>query len=322
MPRRTLLWGLLAAPLTVAACSGDKPKPSASSASSSPATTATATAPKVTGAGLPADLLGVMSALYLGGNVAATGPVGPALGKRTPLRTPVKVSGTTGTWKGSPIATVVQGKDVTLLVKGKTWSVVGGWWPSLRVARPAFPTMRILAIGSDARSPPAGDQVPRGRPAHHRRRRHEGCRRHRRHPTGLVGVAVVGWQQQDQCRPGLRWSQRTWSRPCPGPPGSRSTVTSSPASRVSARWSRAWGDRVRGREVPAERGRVPDRQAGHEQARREARAGSRAGAQAPVQRRLRALGQPGCDHPRRHGHGAEGGAGGPGRAACPRWGRT
>jgi LCP family protein required for cell wall assembly len=152
LPRRTLLWGLLAAPLTVAACSGDKPKPAPASSTPS-STTTTAAAPRVTGAGLPADLLGVMTALYLGGKVPASGGVAATLAKRKPLGAPVKVSGTTGTWKGASIASVVYGKDVTLLVKGKTWSVVGGWWPSLKVARAAFPTMRILAIGSDARNP-------------------------------------------------------------------------------------------------------------------------------------------------------------------------
>ena len=116
-------------------------------------TSAAPAKPAVTGAGLPADLLSVMTALYLGGKVSTIPSVGAVLGKRKTRTTAVKVTGTTGTWKGSPIATVVQGKDVTLLVKDKTWKVVGGWWPSLSVSRAAFPTMRILAIGSDARSP-------------------------------------------------------------------------------------------------------------------------------------------------------------------------
>ena len=96
-----------------------------------------------------------MTALYLGGKPATGGStIAAALAKRTPRSTPVAVTGTTGTWHGAPIATVVQGKDVTLLVKAKAgWTVVGGWWPSLKVARPAFPTMRVLAIGSDARNP-------------------------------------------------------------------------------------------------------------------------------------------------------------------------
>ena len=156
LPRRSVLFGLLAAPLTVAACSGDKPKPAASSnaAPSSTTTTTAPAAPRATGAGLPADLLAVMTSLYLGGTVpVTTATVGAALGKRKTRTAAVKVSGSTGTWQGSPIATVVQGKDLTLLVKDKTWKVAGGWWPSLAVFRPPFPTMRILAIGSDARNP-------------------------------------------------------------------------------------------------------------------------------------------------------------------------
>lgn len=153
MPRRSVLLGLLAAPLTLAACSKDKPAPGPSSTTTTPAPTPTPA--KVTGANLPADLLATMTALYLGGKPATGGStIAAALAKRTQRTAPVAVTGTTGTWQGTPIATVVEGKDVTLLVKAKSgWTVVGGWWPSLKVARPAFPTMRILAIGSDARNP-------------------------------------------------------------------------------------------------------------------------------------------------------------------------
>ena len=156
LSRRSVLLGLVAAPLTVAACSSDKPKPATSSATTttpSSSTTAPPAKPKVTGAGLPADLLSVMTALYLGGKVSSIPSVAAVLSKRKTRSTAVKVTGSTGTWKGSRIATVVQGKDVTLLVKDKTWQVVGGWWPSLAVSRPPFPTMRVLAIGSDARNP-------------------------------------------------------------------------------------------------------------------------------------------------------------------------
>ena len=155
LPRRSVLLGLLAAPLTLAACSKDEPKAAARTIGSSTPTTTSAPSPRVTGAGLPADLLAAMTALYLGGKVqTAGGSVASAIAKRARRTGAVAVRGTTGTWKGAPIATIVEGKDVTLLVKGKEgWAVVGGWWPSLKVSRPAFPTMRILAIGSDARSP-------------------------------------------------------------------------------------------------------------------------------------------------------------------------
>ncbi|TPG14836.1 LytR family transcriptional regulator [Pedococcus bigeumensis] len=151
LPRRSVLLGLLAAPLTVAACSKDQPKPGGPTTTS--ATTATTAAPpvQVTGAGLPADLLGTMTALYLGGKVPAGGAVAAALAKRKSLTAPPKVAGSVGKWKGVPIAVVASGSDLTLLVKGKSWSVVGGWWPSLGVATSPVATMRVLAIGSDAR---------------------------------------------------------------------------------------------------------------------------------------------------------------------------
>jgi LCP family protein required for cell wall assembly len=151
-----VLLGIAAAPVGLAACSDDKPA-KAPASSTPPTTTTTTTAPpkpRVTGYGLPADLLTVLTALYLGGSVPASGDVRPSLAKRKPLAKPPKVVGTTGTWKGTSIASVASGKDVTLLAKGaKGWSVVGGWWPSLSVPRPAMKVKRVLAIGSDARNP-------------------------------------------------------------------------------------------------------------------------------------------------------------------------
>ena len=152
VPRRSLLAGLAAVPLAaLAACSKDKPKPSAP-ASSSSTTTAKPPGPHASGKGLPADLLAVMTAMYVGGKVPASGAVAAALAKRKPVGKSVTVGGSTGTWQKTPIAVVTQGKDVTLLLKGRTWTVVGGWWPSMGVARPAFKTMHVLAIGSDARA--------------------------------------------------------------------------------------------------------------------------------------------------------------------------
>ncbi len=157
LPRRSLLLGLLAAPLTLAACTKAEKK-AVPAAPAAPATTTATTAsaprrPTVTGKGLPSDLLAVMTAVYLGGKVPASGPVAASLAKRKVGAKALAVTGTTGNWKGTAVATVVQGKDVTLLVKDQTWKVVGGWWPSLKVARPPVATMRILAIGSDARTP-------------------------------------------------------------------------------------------------------------------------------------------------------------------------
>ena len=158
LPRRSVLLGLLAAPLTLAACTKDEKKaaPASSSTTTAPTTAATPGPPRVSGKGLPADLLTVMTTVYLGGKVPAGGPVATALAKRKVGKKALTVTGSTASWKGVPIATVVQGKDVTLLVKGKSgssWQVVGGWWPSLKVSRAPFAAMRVLAIGSDARTP-------------------------------------------------------------------------------------------------------------------------------------------------------------------------
>jgi LCP family protein required for cell wall assembly len=107
----------------------------------------------VTGKGLPKDLLATMRVVYLGGKAPATGDVAKYVAKRKPVKKNVALTGSTGKWKGTPIAAVAHGKDVTLLVKNKkTWTVVGGWWPSLGLQQ-RVPTkaMRVLAIGSDAR---------------------------------------------------------------------------------------------------------------------------------------------------------------------------
>jgi LCP family protein required for cell wall assembly len=146
---------LLAAPL-LAACSKEE-KPRATSSPTPTTTTTTTTTPpkpRVVGKGLPADLLATMTALYLGGSVATAGDQKAALAKRRTGRAGLTVAGSTGKWKGTPIAVVTLGKDVTLLVKpkGRSWTVVGGWWPSLGVARVPRKPVRVLAIGSDART--------------------------------------------------------------------------------------------------------------------------------------------------------------------------
>jgi LCP family protein required for cell wall assembly len=108
----------------------------------------------VTGKGLPKDLLATMRVVYLGGKVTATRDVAGYVAKRRPVKKNVALTGSTGTWKGTPIAAVGHGKDVTLLVRSKArrWTVVGGWWPSLGLKRRVpTSTMRVLAIGSDAR---------------------------------------------------------------------------------------------------------------------------------------------------------------------------
>lgn len=158
LSRRSLVASLLGAPLLVAGCSKDA-KPKAAPTTTTPSSTTTTSAPpkpkpKVTGKGLPADLLAAMTVLYLGGTVQAAADHKVALGRRKTVKTSVSVAGSTGSWKGVPIAVVTRGHDVSLLVKprGRKWTVVGGWWPSLGVARVPRKTMRVLAIGSDART--------------------------------------------------------------------------------------------------------------------------------------------------------------------------
>ena len=93
-----------------------------------------------------------MTAVYVGGKVRATSAAAAVLAKRTPVTADVAVTGGVGSWRGTPIAVVAYKGDVTLLVKDSSWTVVGGWWPSLKTAA-AVPvaTTRILAVGSDAR---------------------------------------------------------------------------------------------------------------------------------------------------------------------------
>jgi LCP family protein required for cell wall assembly len=117
-----------------------------------------------------------MTVLYLGGKLRATQAVGAALAKRTPGTEALKVAGGVGSWQGTPIAVVSYGRDVTLLVKDGSWSVVGGWWPSLSVAEVPMQPLRILAIGSDARP----NQTP------------EKCRADAIHIIGVDAAGVGG----------------------------------------------------------------------------------------------------------------------------------
>ncbi|HEV7171827.1 LCP family protein [Pedococcus sp.] len=160
LPRRPLLTGLLAAPLVAAACSGSKPKPAVSHTTTPPAPTPAPKSTAVTGRGLPPDLLAVMTSLYHGGAVPASPAVVRPLHARTPLKGAVATAGSLGTWGRTPIAVVTAGKDVTLLVKAPTWRVVGGWWPSMKVAAQPTGVRRVLVVGSDARP---GEDVGRSR---------------------------------------------------------------------------------------------------------------------------------------------------------------
>ena len=155
--------------LVLSSCSGGdssatrSPSATYATPSTAAATSSTPSArPAPAAKGLPADLAATVRPLYAGGRVAATASVAAALGSRHRPTTPVPLTGSTGSWKGTPIAVVTSGKDVTLVVKAPTWRVVGGWWPSLGVAARLGGDRRVLLIGSDARTL-KGDKVDRSR---------------------------------------------------------------------------------------------------------------------------------------------------------------
>lgn len=120
--------------------------------------------PVVDTAQVPKPLTGLAEGLYGDGQVSMSDSVRHALGDRAvdDLSGQVEVSGTTGQWKGTGIAVLTSGKDVTLAVESSDgWQIVGGWWPSLGVAAPILGGARhVLLLGSDARP---GEAVDRSR---------------------------------------------------------------------------------------------------------------------------------------------------------------
>lgn len=104
---------------------------------------------------VPSGLTGLAQGLYAGDEISMTRSVADALGQRNleELTAEVAVSGSSGEWKGTPLAVLTAGDDVTLAVKGERgWQVVGGWWPSLGVDQPVLGgTRHVLLLGSDAR---------------------------------------------------------------------------------------------------------------------------------------------------------------------------
>ncbi len=142
----------------------------AATASASPSVAAAsptatdAAAPAVDTSQVPQSLTGLAQGLYADGQVSMTESVRKVLGDRAmdDLTTQVKVSGTTGQWKGSGVAVLTVGNDVTLAVEAPGgWQIVGGWWPSLGVDQPVLGGARhVLLLGSDARP---GEAVDRSR---------------------------------------------------------------------------------------------------------------------------------------------------------------
>jgi LCP family protein required for cell wall assembly len=153
------LSSLLVGSLVLSGCTSSPPpkavkKPTVASTSSTPVVVK----PKPVlfkANGTPADLASVVRSVYFGGAVRSTPLARKALRERKGAKRapgPVVVSGSVASWQGVPIAVVTKGRDVTLAVKAPRWTVVGGWWPSMGVTKPALGgARRILMVGSDAR---------------------------------------------------------------------------------------------------------------------------------------------------------------------------
>lgn len=159
MPRPTVraLAAALLAPLLLSACTSGQDGASRSVATPGASTPGPGGVPTPAGpaiAGAPAELQHVLRSVYEGGDLgaAASPSAAKALAARRPASSQVTGTAKTGEWAGTPVAVVTVGDDVTLAV-GPTWTVVGGWWPSLGVDQPSLGAgpRWVLAIGSDAR---------------------------------------------------------------------------------------------------------------------------------------------------------------------------
>ena len=150
--------------LGLGACTSDEPRaPAGTNTAGQGSSGDGTTASGVTVSGAPAPLARLVTAVYAGGDLAkaASPSAAAALKARKPTSGAVAAKAAVGSWMGTPVAVVTAGDDVTLAV-GPTWKVVGGWWPSLGVAKPSLGAgpRWVLAIGSDARK---GQPVERTR---------------------------------------------------------------------------------------------------------------------------------------------------------------
>ena len=167
IPRRGLLALLAAASgAVVTACTGkSQPRPHASknpasgpsappTAPAQPGGTQSAATPvTVTTKGISGGLAELAHALYTGKQIDTTDATAALHHRRPPKFARVTVTGSQGTWHGTPVGILSQGHDLTFAVQQSgTWSVVAGWWPGLGVdAVMAGDKQFALVIGSDAR---------------------------------------------------------------------------------------------------------------------------------------------------------------------------
>ena len=243
LPRRSVLVGLLAAPLTVAACSGDKPKSSPSSSSHRrPVDDHDRGGPAGQGhrtraAGRPAHRDDV-------GLRGGQGPGDPGR-HRGPGQARAADRGRRGQRRGRHLAGHAHRRrrprqrrhapGEGLVLGGRRWVV-------------ALPQDRRRARGTDPHprgrlgrpTQPDAGEVPRRTP----------CT-----SSAWTTRASAGWwacpaTPTCPCRPAAatrstpRWSSAgsaAWSPPSSGPVACRSTVTSSPGSRASGRWCGSLG---------------------------------------------------------------------------------
>lgn len=176
IPRRGLVALLAAASgAVVTGCTG-KPQPrpptpkNTASRPSAPPTaqpggTRSPTTPvTVTTKGIGAGLAELAQALYNGKQIDTTDATAALHNRRPPKSSRIMVTGSQGSWHGTPVGILSQGHDLTFAVQqGGTWSVVAGWWPGLGVDTViAGDKQFVLVIGSDARES-QGESVTRSR---------------------------------------------------------------------------------------------------------------------------------------------------------------
>jgi LCP family protein required for cell wall assembly len=151
--RRVTLVALIA--LVAAACTSEATPPTTegrSTTSTGAPTTTTVPQPPLIIRNAGQALTDVITALYSGDDVAAPKRI-KAKFRRAAGEPPADGVASVAQWgKGTRMAVVDTGPDVTLLVADPEWRVVGGWWPSMKIKPDLGRFPKIIAVvGSDAR---------------------------------------------------------------------------------------------------------------------------------------------------------------------------
>lgn len=171
IPRRRLFALLAGMPaVIVTACtpkpdSGPGPTSRANSPTPAPAPAGPSPAAvTVTTKGITGGLADLAQALYRGKQIRTTAATAALKDRRRPIATEVTVTGSQGSWNGTPVGLLSHGDDLSFAVKrGDGWTVVAGRWPSLGIDQPcAGGKQFVLIIGSDAREQ-QGESISRSR---------------------------------------------------------------------------------------------------------------------------------------------------------------